>query len=161
MLHTHTSPSKKRNAPHAGSAGLALHVLKSVGISLLTALFSLFVSSVALGFSEDPASFLLPVGLLCAAITALVGGFSAVKLHKKAALICGLSNGCAMLAILLAVSLFFCGAASGYSPWISCLLHLGYLLLCVLGAFAALPGRGTPKKSTARRKRRPYSAARS
>ena len=136
VRHPHAS-----NAP-AKSASLAQNVLKSIGISLLTALASLLVLSTAAYFTPNPTSILSPLGLLASALTAFVGGFCAVKLHKKNALLCGLSNGCAMMAVMLIASLFFRDAASAYSPLVSCLFHLAFLILSVLGAFAALPRAG-------------------
>jgi len=145
----HPHPS---NAP-APSVSLARNVLKSVGISLLTALASLLVLSTAAYLTPDPASILSPLGILASALTAFIGGFCAVKLHKKNALLCGLSNGCAMMAVMLVASLFFRDAASAYSPLVSCLFHIGFLLLSVLGAFAALPRTGAKAKRRSSRRR--------
>ena len=154
------APSRRRPAqrPARGDTrtprALGEHLLKSVAISLLTALLSLAVLSLAAYFTEDPAALLLPMGLTAAAITAFTGGFAAVRLHRKSALLCGLSNGCTMLAIMLVLSLFFGNASSAHSPLTSILLHAGYLLLSVLGAFVALPRTaGTPRKRHSPRRR--------
>ena len=153
-------PSRHRHAPRPTrgdtptTRALGEHLLKSVAISLLTALLSLAVLSLAAYFTEDPAALLLPMGLTAAAITAFTGGFAAVRLHGKSALLCGLSNGCAMLTIMLVLSLFFGNAASAHSPLTSVLLHAGYLLLTLLGAVVALPRAvGKPRgKHSARRR---------
>lgn len=127
-------------------------LLKSVAASLISALLSLFLLSTVAYFSKDPTALLLPLGLVAAAISALIGGFTAVRIHRKSALLCGLCNGCTVMAIMLVLSLFFRSATSAHTPLVSCLLHAGYLLLSVLGAFAALPR--TSRVDTARRPRR-------
>ena len=161
MLHhqnKHVSPHKamhraRKDKTTEDSASLARNVLKSIGVSILTALISLLALSTAAYFTPDPASLLSPLGLFACALTAFIGGFCAVKLHKKSALLCGLCNGCAMMALMLVVSLCFRDAASSYSPLISCLFHLGFLLFAVLGAFAALPRpQMCAQRRTARRR---------
>lgn len=134
--HPVTRPQRKEEPT---PSALAKHLFKSLAVTLATALLSLLLLSTVAYLSEDPSTLLLPFGLIAAALTALVGGFTSVRLHKKSALLCGLCNGCAMMAIMLVISLFFRSAASMHSPLLSCLLHAGYLLLSVLGAFAALP----------------------
>ncbi len=163
MLNKSTSMQKRHRVPpsrhtHGEDAAkspstLARHILKSIAVSLLTAILSLMVLSMAAYFTGDPATLLLPLGLVAAAITALVGGFTAVKLHKKNALLCGLANGSAMMAIMLLVSLFFKDGASAHSPLLSCLLHAAFLVLSILGAFAALPRTGVKKSKRPSRHR--------
>lgn len=137
------SPSPSRHSRTEGaqspSASFAHHMLKSIGISCLTAILTVFLASLAAYFAEDPAQLFLPLGLAAAAITAFVGGFGAVRLHKKSALLCGMTNACAMMALMLLLSLAFGNGASGHSTLLSCILHIAFLLLSLLGAYIALP----------------------
>ena len=121
------------------------HLLKSLGITLLTALVLLLLASLAAYFSPDPAKMVQPLALLSSLLTALVGGFAAVRIHGHSALLCGLCNGMLFLALMLPTSLFFTPFASGYSALISCLLHVAFLLLSMLGGYLGLK-KGKPKK---------------
>ena len=90
--------------------------------------------------------FLIPFfALLGAGLTALIGGFSTARLHKHAALLCGLGNGGLLLALMLLLSLGFSKNGSGYSTAISLLLHTGIPILSILGAYLGLP-KSTPKR---------------
>ncbi len=107
---------------------------KSVLWALLTGLLLLLILSLVAYFTSDPNLWILPFGILSAALTAFLGGVYAIRLHGHAAFLCGLSVGCVLFAVMLPASLFFVPLASGYPAWVSCLLHFGFLVLSVAGA---------------------------
>ena len=97
-------------------------------------------------FSADPDSLTLPLGLAASALTALIGGFSAVRIHGHAALLCGLLNGAAMTALMMLVSLFFTSLSVGHSALISALLHTAFILLSVAGAYIGISQKSKKPK---------------
>ena len=121
------------------------HLLKSVSITLLISMALLLASSLAAYFSKDPASLIPPLGVLSSLVAAFLGGLVAVRIHGHSALLCGLGNGMLLSALMLLVSLFFTPFASGYSALLSCVLHVAFLLLSVLGGYVGMK-RGKPKK---------------
>lgn len=116
---------------------------KSALWSLLTGLLLLLIFSLVAYFTPDPNRWILPLGILAAALTALLGGVYAIRLHGHAAFLCGLSVGCVLFAVMLLASLFLIPLASGYPAWVSCLLHVGFLVLSVAGAVI---GKKKPKR---------------
>ena len=144
----------RRRTTHAAngessSAGLlAKHIGKSLLITLLAGAVLLVAFSLAAYFYADPGWLIRPLGLCALAVTALIGGIAAIRIHGKAALLCGILNGCALTAIMLLLSLCFRQHASGYSLGLTLLLHAGVLLLSVAGAFMGL------KKPMKRRSKR-------
>ncbi len=138
--------SQKDAMGHAHTPTLFSHLLKSVPATLgIGATLLLLLSAIAY-FQADPGKWILPFGLLAAAGTALIGGILIARLHKSGALICGLLNGSIVLAFLMLLSLFFARHATGHAWWLALLLHLGFLILSVIGAFCGLPRAHTPKK---------------
>lgn len=145
-VRSHAPASEPNNA----SARMVVHLAKSVGVTMLIGLFLLFACSAIAYLCPDPNSPIQALGLIASALTALFGGMAAVKIHKHAALLCGLLNGLATMAWMLLLSLFFATYASAYSASISCLLHLSFLGLSVLGACLGLP------KSSGKRKKKKH-----
>ena len=123
-------------------------VLQGLGKSLLItvaigAALTLTASLVAY-FYVDPDLLIRPLALLASALTALLGGFTAAKINRESALLCGFLNGGAFTCLAILLSLFFKAYASGYAAWISAILHAAFLLLSVLGA--CLGQKKAPKK---------------
>ncbi len=114
------------------------HMGKSLLISLGIGLFWILAAALAAYFYSDPDSLILPLALLSAALTALCGGFAAVRIHGHSALLCGLCNGSLLTAAMILASLFFRSYAAGYSPLVSFLIHTAFIALSVVGAFAGL-----------------------
>ncbi len=138
--HTHR-PSKK-SAPEADSpASFVRHVGKSLLLTAALALALALIASLAAYFSPDPDSLTGPLGIVCAALTAFFGGVIAIRIHGHSALLCGLCNGSALMLFMILASLFFRTYASSYATWLSCLLHVGYLLLSVAGSFVGMKKR--------------------
>ena len=150
-------PNAKK-ATKAGSRSAAPdtpNFSKDVGQSLLISLAIAIVlnlaASLVLYFLPDPAPLTRPLGLAASALTALLGGMIAARIHRHAALLCGLANGCAMLAVMLTASLFFKSLASGYSVPVALALHLGFLALTLVGSVIGIHQK--PRTSVKRRKR--------
>ncbi len=128
----------------ASLTSLGKDIGKSLLITIGTALLLLTVASLVAYFQKDPDSLIRPLALLSSGLTAMIGGFAAVRIHKRSALICGLLNGSALTLLMLLLSLAFRPFASGYSGAVSFLLHTAFLLLSVAGAFLGL--QRTPKQ---------------
>lgn len=132
-----------------GTLGTLLLAL-AVGGGLLL-LFSLILT-----FVPDPLSLSLAAGLLCAALTAFVGGYFATRIYHLPTLGAGLINGIFLTALSLLFSLLFARNAdcyaTGYSAAVSALLHAGVVGLSIGGAFLGARKR-TPNKKK-RKKRR-------
>jgi putative membrane protein (TIGR04086 family) len=120
-------------------------ILINMGIALLLNL----VASVAAYFSPDPVTLARPLGLAASAITALLGGWITVRIHRHAALWCGLASGCAMITLMLLFSFCVKPLASGYSLPITLLLHFSYVALSLVGAFLGIHRK--PKSTVKRR----------
>ena len=150
----------KKSRKQDGGAEQGSDFLKStLGTFLLTLAVGgglLLLSSLILTFTPDPLSLALPAGLLCAALTALVGGFLATRVYHLPILSAGLINGILLTALSLVFSFLFAKNAdcyaTGYSAAVSALLHAGVVGLSIGGAFFGARER-TPNKKH-RRKRR-------
>ena len=142
-----TTRGTNGDSPSAGI--LAKHIVKSLLITLLAGAVLLVTLSLAAYFYADPGQLIRPLGLCTLALTALIGGIAAIRIHGHSALVCGLLNGCAFTAITLLLSLCFRQHAASYSLGLTLLLHAGVLLLSVAGAFM-----GLKKPAKKRQKRR-------
>ena len=135
-----------KNQPEEESFALWVrHFSKSLSITALSALLLTLGSALIAYFTPDPAALARPLGLACAALTAGIGGFVTVRIHRHAALFCGLLNGSLATALMMLLSLFFTSHASGYSAGISALVHTSFILFSVAGAFLGLPKAGKRK----------------
>ena len=129
-----------KNQPEEDSLALWIrHLSKSLAITALAALLFTLGSALIAYFTPDPAALVRPLGLVASALTACIGGFAAVRIHRHAALLCGLFNGSLATALMMLLSLFFTAHASGYSAGISALIHAAFILFSVAGAFLGLP----------------------
>ncbi|MBQ9132441.1 MAG: TIGR04086 family membrane protein [Clostridia bacterium] len=147
---SHARPTGKNSKSGAhGTGNLTTDLLKSLLCTLATGLTLLLTVSLVAYFTPDPGQWIPVLGLTASGLTALLGGYAAARIHGSGALICGLGNGGMVMAVMLLLSLFFTKDASGYGVWISALLHGGFLLLSVLGAYLGIPG----EKSKRRKKR--------
>ncbi len=145
-----TRPQKKAPKENSSPFTLMKDTAKGMLVTLIAALASLLVCSLIVYFSSDPNKLIYPMGLLCAALTAMIGGFATERFHRHAALICGLLNGTVATGVWLLISFFLKDSAHGYSPLMSLLVHTLYILLAVIGAYLGIP---RVKKKKARKKR--------
>lgn len=152
MKEQHKKNAKKKTVSK-NAAGSTSMLWKDIGKSLLISVGAGFlltlIGSLGAYFYVDPDRLIPGIALCAAAICALIGGFSAVRIHGHSALLCGALNGMGMIAIMMLISLFFGRYASGYSAAISALLHACYPLLSIAGAYI---GMKQPQKK--KRKRR-------
>lgn len=113
----------------------------------------LLLSTLILTFVPDPLSFVLPTGLICAALTAFIGGFLATRVYHLPILSSGLTLGILLTALSLLFSLLFAKNAAlyatGYSAAVSALLHVAVVGLAVGGAFL-----GAREKTPSKKRRR-------
>lgn len=148
--------SRRYKKPHKknGGAGESPDLLKSlIGTLLLTLAVgggALLLASFALTFAPDPLSLTLPVGLLCAALVAFMGGFFATRVYHLPPLGAGLIIGILITALSLLSSFLFAKNAdcyaTGYSAAVSALLHAGVVGICIGGAFFGARERMPSKK---------------
>ena len=144
----------KKSQKHRGSACEGSTLLKSaLGTLLLTLAVgggALLLSSFALTFAPDPLSLALPAGLLCAALTAFMGGFFATRVYHLPPLSAGLVVGIVLTGLSLLASLLFASNAgnfaTGYSAALSAVLHIALVGLSVGGAFWGARERMPNKK---------------
>lgn len=143
----HTSTDADSPAVFCKRLGISAAVTIAVGMGLL------LIGALAAYFFPNPSSVILPIGIAASGLTALIGGMISSRILKKGALLCGLSNGCVLLSLMLLLSLCMIQYSTHYSALTSFLLHLGFILLSVLGAFLGI-GRAKkhgPKKHSRKR----------
>lgn len=138
-------PAAKKPPEEESPALWVKHLSRSMLVTLAAALVLTLGSSLIAYFTPNPNALVRPLSFVAAALTALIGGFAAVRIHKHAALLCGLLNGSLATALMMLVSLFFTAHSSGYSAGISALLHAAFILFSVAGAFLGLP-KGVKRK---------------
>lgn len=143
-----TRTSKKKRETEESPARFAQNLLKSLLITFAAGAVLTVAGSLVAYFSADPNVLILPLSLVAAALTALVGGFAAARINGSAAMLSGLINGTAMMAIMILASLFFKHDTSGYSAIVSLLLHAAFLLLSAIGGLL-----GQKRAKPRRRKR--------
>ena len=150
----------KRARERKRDAGEGSQFLRGILGTLLLALAVggglLLLFSLILTFVPDPLSLSLAAGLLCAALTAFIGGYFATRIYHLPTLGAGLINGIFLTALSLLFSLLFAKNAdcyaTGYSAAVSALLHAGVVGLSIGGAFLGARERMPSKKK--RKKRR-------
>lgn len=142
----HFGNSKHNVKKDDDSSRLPLDMVKSTGYTLLIGILTLLVCSLLAYFREDPNAWVQPLGILCCVVTALGGGFAAIRIHRHSALLCGLLNGCILLAFMLLLSPTFKAFSSQYSLILCLLFHIAVPLLSILGAFLGIPRKRSVKK---------------
>lgn len=133
---------KKKLASRGGSAGAASdspaawmrNLLLGVGSTVAIGLTLLLIGSLGAYFCPEPSAVIVPFGIAASLCTSLLGGMLSAHLLKQHAPLCGLFNGCAVLALMLPLSLCFAKYSSHHSAPMALLLHLAFLLCSVLGA---------------------------
>ncbi|MBQ9783098.1 MAG: TIGR04086 family membrane protein [Clostridia bacterium] len=152
----HPKSRKKSKKPHhatreAGSgtpAQLLKHTAIGAGIALAVAAALALIAAGICYSTPDPNSLTLPVGMVLPYLSALVGGFAAVRLHRSAPLPCGLLCGGFLALFFLFLTLFFEGE-SGIGLPLSIILRVLIPAVSVLGALL-----GLKRKSGSRRRSR-------
>ncbi len=142
--HPKKHPVRQSEGMEASPAVFARDVGKSLLITVGAALLLLLAASLAAYFSPNPTSLCQPLGLTVAALTALIGGISMIRVHGTGSLLCGFAIGTVLMGAVILASLFFRADASGYPAWASLALHAAFLALSVAGAY--MGRRRTPKR---------------
>ena len=145
MSAKHKAQSRRASPEESTPRLWIVHLCKGLLITLATGLGLLLCFSLVANFYPDPDFLILPLALIGAGITALVGGISTVRIHGHSALICGLFSGGLLIGLMMLLSLFFTKDGIGYSGGVSCLLHAGIPLLSVIGGYLGLQ-KGKSKK---------------
>ena len=105
------------------------------GGGLLSALILALIGAIVCISSADPHSLMIPISLIALYLSAMIGGWITVRLHKKAPLPCGTLCGAMMLFLLVLLSLFFDKKeGGGFSLGISLLLRALVPFFSILGA---------------------------
>ena len=145
-----TGTKKGKRGGKKGAAGTqpsptlwASHLLKALLIALAAGTALLLSATAIAYFTPNPSDWIPGLGLLASALTATVCGFATAKLHGHAALLCGLYSGTLCMLLMLLASLFFKLHATGYAAWFSTILHAGFVVCAIGGAYL---GARQPKK---------------
>lgn len=144
---TQTHAKKNTRTAGAQEGGFAQKALRAFLWTLAVCAGLLLVASLAIYFLPDPDPAIQPAALIVALSAAFIGGMISGRIHRSAPAVCGLTNGCLLLALMLLLSLFFRDMAVGYSVGNALLLHALIPILSVMGALL-----GVRKKQKAKRK---------
>lgn len=111
-------------------------VLLALPITVATGLLLLFIATALLLTAKDPDRYHTAVGYAAVYLTALIGGFAALRLNRRQApLLCGLCEGALLLVLLMAIGLFLPTAwKHGNGAALTVLTHACLPLVAVLGA---------------------------
>lgn len=116
-------------------------------IAALVSALVLWIAASAIAYAnDDPDSVVGALGLGVIYISALIGGFVAVRHNKKDALLCGIVSGAMLSLFFFIISLFFEDSSSSYSFLIELMLRGAMLLMSVFGAFAGLHRKDKRRK---------------
>ena len=156
MSPSHSKPSARARSSGRKKDTTAEHWLTRTLLAYLwslgVALLLLLIASLLAYFTPDPAACVLPLGLCAAALTALISGGVAIRIHRQSPLTVALCNAALLSFTMLLLSFGFRANATGYAPWLSALLHAGFFLCSVAGAYLLRPRKSSTKKR--RRKKR-------
>ena len=115
------------------------------GAAVVSALVLWVVASLIAYACDDPDSVVGALGLSVIYLSALIGGFVAVRYNKKDALICGMLSGAMLTLLFFVISLLF-EDNSSYSLLTELLLRGAMMLMSVFGAFAGLHRKDRRRK---------------
>lgn len=144
---TQAHAKKNTGATKAQDGSFLQKAVRSFLRTLAVGAGLLLIASLAVYFLPDPDPAIQPVALILAPATAFIGGMISGRIHRSAPAVCGLTNGCLLLALMLLLSLFFRSMAVGYSVGVALLLHALIPVLSVMGALL-----GVRKKPKTKRK---------
>ena len=120
-----------------------------VGVVIIT-----FVISAILYQTEDPTKYIMPAAFSSLYISSLFGGFTASKLNKGSALLCGIGVGVILLLLTFVISLVIPNEhSSDYGVLESLSLRAALAICPVLGAFIGVSGASKSKKRKNHKKR--------
>ena len=133
-------------------AGLfALPVSLGIGLALLLAL------SFAAYSNSDPNSLISPLGITALILTSVLCGFISARRGGRAVALCGLMGGGLLSLLLFVISQFFSdesvsSLSLGADNGISLLLHIGIIILAIVGAILSDAIKNSSPKKKRKRK---------
>lgn len=145
-----TSTEDESGLKVAFMAGLfALPVSLGIGLALLLAM------SLAAYSNSDPDKLISPLGISALILTSVLCGFISARRGGRAIALCGLMGGGLFSALLFVLSWLFsdesrASLSLGASNGVSLLLHIGVILLALVGAILS----DAIKSSSPKKKRR-------
>lgn len=132
-----------------GPRGILASSLRGLAAALICCVSLLFIVSAAVYSTSDPNRFVTPAALSVLYISALLGGFTAARLNRGSALLCGLLTGSLFLAVLLLLSFLMRASLSAEHSVVRALGLRGIAVgISILGAGIGVSNK---KKKTKRR----------
>lgn len=105
-------------------------------VAVLTAVLLAFVLAAILYKTADPARYVTPTAFSALYVSALLGGFTATRLNKGSALLCGLAVGVLLVALAFVASLPVGNKlSSDYGITLSVALRAAVIGCALMGAF--------------------------
>ena len=98
--HASSSARLTGNIKSAAPRGIIACSLRGLAVAMLCCTVLLFLVSVAIYSTSDPNRFVTPAALSVLYISALLGGFTAAKLNRGSALLCGTLTALFFLVVL-------------------------------------------------------------
>ena len=158
------SKNSLRSIGHARiTGGIKTRVPKGfLSCSLIGAVIAIAISAllaVVLSYvlykTDDPTRYLTPVALSVLYISALMGGFRAVRFNKGSALLCGLITGVLLLAVTFIFSLpIKQSLSSDHSILNAVALRAAVVVCSIIGAFIGISKPNPDKKRRKNHKKR-------
>ena len=128
-----------RTRSEQGNAPLPLlSAVKALAIDLGISLLLLLSAALAAYFTPDPDRLILPLGLAVSVLSAFLGGYLTLILHRRSALLCGLCFAALMTLLSLPLTLLLSAYGVAYPLLLTCTMRTSLFLLSVAGAFCAL-----------------------
>lgn len=122
-------------------------ILVALGVELLVALCMLAIGAKLCMMFEDPSDFVMPVSLVCVAISVFAGSFAGMRLYKDSWLLFGVLLAISILGLSFVMSLtpLYKGGAD--------MLLKSFVFVFVL-IFSLIGAKSASQKNTTRRKTR-------
>ena len=140
----HKKMRKRTHENGSDGFGLLRHALTGTAISAIAGAALLLISAGIAYSCDDPHSVTTPLALLSLYLSALIGGFSASRMHRSDALLCGTVSGGVLMLLYLLLSCFLSeGFETPLPLYLLLILRLMIVVCAILGGFLGLP---RPKK---------------
>lgn len=142
--------TSRSTSTDSGVGNLIQSALFGALIGLLSATLLLFAATAVCYATADPAALATPSALISLYLSALIGGFAALRRHRSLALACGSLCGMFLMLVFLALSLLLRNQIDNGFPFtISLLIRVLMIPVAAFGGYLGLP-RNTRKKRHSR-----------